>query len=259
MMGPGVPGRSNGGRVPVLPCLPRPMPHLILFDIDGTLVLTGGAGSRAMARAFREVFLVEDAFDGIAMPGRMDPHIVADAAARAGVALEAGLLSRFRERYIQCLTEEIARPGPRKGVLPGVPILLRALHGRPDVFLALLTGNYTHAARIKLEYFDLWRYFSCGAYGEEATERTKLVPIAIARARACGAPSAALDRAVVVGDTPLDVACAHAAGAAAVAVATGGHSAGELSASGAEIVFEDLTDTDRFLNLLGTDFKEDRP
>jgi phosphoglycolate phosphatase-like HAD superfamily hydrolase len=235
------------------------MPHLILFDIDGTLVLTGGAGGRAMARAFRDVFLVDDAFRGIAMSGRMDPHIVADAAARSGILLDGPGLSRFRHRYRECLLEEMARPSPRKGVLPGVPRLLDALHTRRDVFLALLTGNYTDAARIKLEYFDLWRHFSCGAYGEEAPQRNQLVRVAIGRVRGCGAPAAALDRAVVVGDTPLDVACAHSAGAIALAVATGGHSTQELADSGADVVFDDLSDTRRFLDLLDTGFRAPRP
>ncbi len=226
------------------------MPHLFLFDIDGTLVLTGGAGSRAMDRAFADVFHVDNAFAGIPMPGRMDPLIVADAAARAGLALDAPLLSTFRARYAELLREEIRKPGPRKGVLPGVRPLLDALRARPGVFLALLTGNYTDAARIKLEYFDLWRYFACGAYGEEAAARHELVPVAIERARACGAAQQMLQRVVVVGDTPHDVACAHAGQARAVAVATGGHSVRELTESGADTVFEDLTDTRRFLELV---------
>ena len=231
------------------------MPYLFLFDIDGTLVLTGGAGSRAMARAFRDVFHVDDAFRGIPMPGRMDPQIVAEAAARAGVAPDRQPLSGFRRRYRECLLEEMDKPGPRKGVLPGVRPLLDALRARPDVFLALLTGNYTDAARIKLEYFDLWRYFSCGAFGEEAAARNDLVPVAVERARACGVPQAALDRMIVVGDTPLDVACAHSVDAIAVAVASGGHSVQELADGGADVVFEDLSDTQRFLNLLDNGFE----
>jgi len=230
------------------------MPYLILFDIDGTLVLTGGAGGRALTRAFRDVFLVDDAFRGIPMPGRTDPHIVAEAAARAGLTPDGPRLSRFRTRYRECLREELRQPGPRKGILPGVGPLLDALHARPDVFLALLTGNYTDAARIKLEYFDLWKYFACGAYGEEAPDRNHLVKVVVERARACGAHAAALERVVVVGDTPLDVACAHAAGALAAAVATGGHSTQELAESGADVVFEDLSDTRRFLDLLDGGF-----
>ncbi len=226
------------------------MPHLILFDIDGTLVLTGGAGSRAMTRAFRDVLGVDDGFRGIAMPGRTDPLIVADAVARAGISIDPSSLSAFRGRYAECLRQEVREPGPRKGVLPGVNPLLDALSRHDGAFLALLTGNYSDAARIKLEYFDLWRYFACGAYGEEADDRNALVAVATERARRCGASSSALDHVIVVGDTPLDVACAHASGAMAIAVATGGHTVDELTASGADVVFEDLADTRRFLELL---------
>jgi phosphoglycolate phosphatase-like HAD superfamily hydrolase len=219
------------------------MAVLILFDIDGTLVLTGGAGGRAMTRAFDDVFGVGDAFRGVPMPGRTDPLIVADAVERAGLVPTPDQLSRFRDCYCQRLREEIGLPGPRKGVLPGVRALLDALAARPNVFLALLTGNYTDSARIKLEYFDLWRYFSCGAYGEEAPDRNQLVPVALGRARTCGVPSLALDHIVVVGDTPLDVECARSAGALSIAVATGGHAVCELAECHADVVFEDLSDT----------------
>lgn len=204
-----------------------------------------------MTRAFRDVFGVDSAFDGVPMPGRTDPLIVDDALRRAGLEVPNGLLSRFRDRYTECLREEIERPGPRKGTLPGIRELLAALKGRDDVFLALLTGNYTEAARIKLEHFGLWHYFSCGAYGEEAGDRNGLVPVAIERAVACGMPPHARERLMVVGDTPLDVACAKSAGAMAVAVATGGHSSCELAESGAHVVFEDLSDTAAFLAILG--------
>jgi phosphoglycolate phosphatase len=226
------------------------MPTLILFDIDGTLVLTGGAGSRAMTCAFHDVFGVEDAFRGISMPGRTDPLIVADAVARARVTATADTLQRFRDCYRECLAEEIVRPGPRKGVLPGVRALLDVLHARRDVFLALLTGNYTEAARLKLEYFDLWRYFSCGAYGEDAADRDQLVPVAAGRARACGLPAEALEPVIVIGDTPLDVRCAHSSNAFALMVATGGHSVEELKRSGADAVFEDLSDTERVVGAI---------
>jgi phosphoglycolate phosphatase-like HAD superfamily hydrolase len=227
------------------------MPKLILFDIDGTLVLTGGAGSRGMTRAFADVFGVADAFAGITMPGRTDPLIVADAVERCGLTADLSALGCFRARYCECLVEELQHDGPRKGVLPGVRRLLDALGARPDGFPALLTGNYRAAARIKLEYFDLWRYFACGAFGEDAVDRNGLVEVAVARAAACGAPRVSAHDVLIVGDTPLDVACAHAAGACAVAVASGGCDAATLAASGAEVVFEDLTDTDAFLRLLG--------
>ncbi len=128
--------------------------------------------------------------------------------------------------------------------------------GRDDVYLALLTGNYEEAARIKLEYFDLWRYFRCGAFGDDAPDRNGLLPKAMAAIRACGGPEVAPVEIVVVGDTPLDVACAAASGARSLAVATGGYDVDALRAAGADVVMQDLTDT---LEVLRASLELDEP
>jgi phosphoglycolate phosphatase len=127
--------------------------------------------------------------------------------------------------------------------MPGVRPLLDVLDRCADVYLALLTGNYEEAARIKLEYFDLWRYFRCGAFGDDAEDRNGLLPKAMAVIRGCGGPEVAPVEIVVVGDTPLDVACAAASGARSLAVATGGYDVDALRAAGADVVMQDLTDT----------------
>ncbi|MDH4067035.1 MAG: haloacid dehalogenase-like hydrolase, partial [Acidobacteriota bacterium] len=159
--------------------------------------------------------------------------------------------ARFREAYLPRLAEEILKPGTgTKGIMPGVAALLDAVHGRPDVHVALLTGNYRGAAAIKLEHFGLWGYFDFGAFADDAADRNLLVPIARQRARQQGVPEAACTRAVVIGDTPHDVACAAVAGARSVAVATGGHSQDELARAGADVVLEDLSDTARVVSLL---------
>lgn len=219
------------------------MISLLLFDIDGTLVLTGGAGARAMALAFESVCGVPDAFRDVHMAGRTDAWILTDAAAAHGIPPDSPALGRFRDAYLHHLVMELEKPGARKGVLPGVRELLDVLADRDDVYLALLTGNYEAAARIKLEYFDLWRYFPCGAFGDDAPDRNGLLPKAVARIAACGGPSFSAADAVVVGDTPLDVACAAFSGARSIAVATGSHSVEELRAAGADAVFEDLACT----------------
>jgi phosphoglycolate phosphatase len=239
------------------------MRKLVLFDIDGTLVLTGGAGIRAMNRACEELVGHKLALDGIPVAGRTDRIILTDVVARAGHALDDGLLERLRGRYISNLREEIERPGrtqsfeslgPRSGVkavMPGIRELLDVLERRDDIFLGLLTGNFEAGARIKLEHFDLWRYFRCGAYGDDAADRNELVPFALERARRCGLPDISPHHILVVGDTPHDVACARAVGATPVAVATGGFTVEQLRESGADIVFQDLSRTNEFLNLLG--------
>jgi phosphoglycolate phosphatase len=227
------------------------MRRLVLFDIDGTLVLTGGAGLRAMNRACEEIAGHSDALAGIPVAGRTDRIILADVVARLGHALDEALLAELRGRYLERLREEIERPGRGiKAVMPGVRELLDALDARGDVFVGLLTGNFEEGARIKLEHFDMWRYFRCGAYGDDAADRNALVPFAVERARRHGLPDLASRHIFVVGDTPHDIACARAVGALPVGVATGGFTVDQLRASGADIVFGDLSDTGAFLDLL---------
>ena len=227
------------------------MRKLVLFDIDGTLVLTGKAGLRGMNRALHEVFGQPRALEGIPVAGRTDWAILTDAVRLYGRELDDALLDDLRARYVARLAEEIEHPGDGvKAVMPGIRPVLDALAGRDDVLVGLLTGNFVEGARVKLGHFDLWRYFRFGAFGDDAADRNLLVPVAIDRARGFGLPDIAASDVVVIGDTPADVACAHAAGATAVAVATGGSSVDELRAAGAEFVFEDLSDYVRLLDAL---------
>lgn len=237
-------------------------PKLVLFDIDGTLVLTGGAGIRGMNRACEEFVGHPHALEGIPVAGRTDRIILSDVVTRAGHSLDDGLLEQLRDRYVDNLRAEIEKPGrlqsfeslgPRSGikaVMPGVRELLDVLERRDDVFLGLLTGNFRSGARIKLEHFDLWRYFRCGAFGDDAADRNALVPFAVTRARECGLHDINPADILVVGDTPHDVACALAVGAIPVAVATGGFTSAQLRESGADIVFETLGTTTDFLKLI---------
>lgn len=201
-----------------------------------------------MTRAFEDLFAVPDAFRNVPLPGRTDAWILSDAAAAHGVPPDQ--LSRFRDAYLARLPAELEKPGPRKGPMPGVRPLLDLLAARHDVFLALLTGNYEEAARLKLEYFDLWRYFRCGAFGDEAPDRHWLFAQALHRVSASRGSAVQPSDTVVVGDTPLDVACAAAGGARSVAVATGSHTAGELRAAGADAVLQDLSDMREVLRAL---------
>jgi len=227
------------------------MTKLVLFDIDGTLVLTGRAGIRAMNRACEEVIGHVGALDGIPVAGRTDWIILHDALGAIGHALDDDLFARLRDAYVGHLEEAIAEPGEGvKAVMPGIRPLLDTLAARPDVFLALLTGNFERSARIKLAHFDLWRYFRCGAFGDDAADRNALVPFALERAKGCGLEAIPPESIFVIGDTPHDVACARAVGAVPIAVATGTFTVDQLRASGAGIVFEDLSDTDAVLRVI---------
>jgi phosphoglycolate phosphatase-like HAD superfamily hydrolase len=227
------------------------MRKLVLFDIDGTLVLTGGAGLRAMTRALKDVLGHEDGLKEIPLAGRTDWAILSDAVNSIGRSLDDELFEALRTGYIHNLAIEIESPGRGiKAVMPGVRELLDVLSARDDVFVGLLTGNFEEGARIKLEHFDLWRYFGCGAFGGDAADRNALVPFAVRRARACGLPELGTRDVIVVGDTPHDVSCAHAASAVAVAVATGGHTVDQLRQTGADLVVADLSDATTFMELL---------
>ena len=231
------------------------MPKLVLFDIDGTLVLTGGAGVRAMTRACDEIVGSSNALHGVAVAGRTDWIILSDALERMGRDLDGELFAALRDRYVTYLREEIQVPGHGvKAVMPGIQALLDDLQERDGVYLGLLTGNFEAGARIKLEYFDLWRYFACGAFGDDAPDRNGLLPRALHRVAECGGPQAPASASVVIGDTPLDVACAQAGGARSIAVATGSHSVEELRAAGADVVLADLSDTARVVAQLTSGF-----
>jgi phosphoglycolate phosphatase len=225
---------------------------LILFDIDGTLVLTGGAGRRALSRAFEDLFALPDCLNGVPMSGRTDAWIIGEVAARHGLPMPPCAIDQLRTAYVSHLQTEIQEPGPSlKGVMPGILPLLQIISGRNDGYLALLTGNFEQGARIKLEYFDLWRYFPCGGFGDDAPDRNSLLGKAIARVAECGGPAVEPKDVVIVGDTPLDVAVAVAGGARSVAVATGGYDVDTLWASGADAVFEDLSDVSAVLGAFG--------
>jgi phosphoglycolate phosphatase len=208
-----------------------------------------------MAHAFEELFAVADAFRGIPMAGRTDSWILNDAAIAHGIPLDSPKLAQFPDVYLRHLAVEIQdRDRPRFGVMPGVRALLDALAPRDDVFLALLTGNYEAGARLKLEHFDLWRYFRCGAFGDNAPDRNGLFPRALDAVTAClaEAPASVSEarRPVIIGDTPLDIACAKAGGARSIGVATGMHTVDDLRAAGADHVFEDLSETERVMRAL---------
>lgn len=218
------------------------MTRLLLFDIDGTLVLSGGAGARAMVRAFEDVFGISEGLDSVPMAGRTDAWIVTQMAAVHGLECGEDQFLQFHDTYVRYLSDEIHLPGPKKGALPGVHGLLDLLASRDDAYLALLTGNFRRGAEIKLEHFGLWRYFGTGAFGDESHDRNALLRDAMANVEAAGGPAVRPSDVVIIGDTPLDIAVAVAGGARSLGVATGGYDVRTLIASGADAVLPDLSD-----------------
>jgi phosphoglycolate phosphatase len=211
---------------------------LVLFDIDGTLVHTVGAGVRGMTRAFLSHFGMPDALDGLPIAGRTDRAIVTEAFTRAGVEPTEDRIDTLRSAYLAELPAAMAVSGQHGfGVLPGVHDAIDAIERDPRFTLALLTGNFAGGAEIKLGHFDLWRRFAFGAFGDDHTDRRDLVPLATARAAARGPVPTDV---IVIGDTPLDVDCAHAHGALAVAVTTGPYGRAVLDEAGADVVVATL-------------------
>ena len=215
------------------------MPTL-LFDIDGTLVRTGGAGKLAMEAALRAEFAVAAVRDTVKYSGRTDRAIAADLLAAHDRDPSRANQVRLQEAYLARLPAALAAAAGT--VCPGVRELLALLHPRADVRLGLLTGNVRAGARLKLEYFDLWHLFPAGGFGDDSADRDDVARAALRAMRAhTGTPPDPAD-VWVIGDTPFDVTCARAIGAKAVAVATGWHPIEELHATGADFVLADLTD-----------------
>lgn len=198
-----------------------------------------GAGKEALELAIRDVFGIEHALDGVPVAGRTDPLIVAEALARNGRAFADGEPERFWATAAAHLTALLA--GPRGHVLPGVVSLLDAIAERPGQVCALLTGNLPAFAKLKLGAFGLFERFAFGSYGNDGSDRPAMARHAVAlAAQGWGTPPS---RCVVVGDTELDIGCARAAGAHAVAVASGGRSRAQLAPYAPDLLLDDLTDT----------------
>jgi phosphoglycolate phosphatase-like HAD superfamily hydrolase len=211
--------------------------RLFLFDIDGTLVLTHGAGLRALDRAVLELCGVSGACAGIRADGKTDPAIVLEIFATLGRQGRAGEAEEILERYLEHLAEEVARS--RYQVMPAVYETLDLLEARGAV-LGLATGNIERGAEIKLRRGDLWRRFPFGGYGSDSHDRAALVARAIGRAEERTGRRFERRDVWVIGDTPRDVAAAHACGVMAIGVATGSHRPDALARSGADVVWETL-------------------
>ena len=217
--------------------------RLFLFDIDGTLVTARGAGRLALQQALLKTYGTAGDIDHYDFRGKTDPRIVLDLLRGVGVAddvIEAGMSACF-DAYTIELERQIG-DGSRVIVLPGIADVVRALSARGDAVVGLLTGNIEAGARVKLRPTGLFPLFRVGAYGSDSMDRRRLPAIACERARQAVGRDFPFDRVTIIGDTPLDVDCARACGAVAVAVATGFHPHAELAACAPDLLFTDFSD-----------------
>jgi phosphoglycolate phosphatase len=213
--------------------------RLVLFDVDGTLIRTGGAGVKAFERTFALEFGIPNATENISFAGRTDPSLVRQCFARHRLEPTPKNFQRFFETYVFILEHllEHTRGAACQGVVKFIDDL-QALPSPP--LLGLLTGNIRLGAEIKLRHFKLWHFFECGAFGDDHEDRNQLALIAQERGRHLLGTPIPGDEIVVVGDTPLDVACAKAIRARMLAVGTGGCSCAELQACSPTWVVESL-------------------
>lgn len=224
---------------------------VIAFDIDGTLLLSGGAGARALDRAFEEIMGVPEAFHGIHPHGMTDDDIVQQMGRRSlSRDLDEEEVRRVRDLYAKHMEDELPR-SEKFRVMPGVPELLERLSKDDGAILGLVTGNYEATGRMKLVHAGLDHYFRFGGWGTDSADRFELTRLGLERGRALAGAPMPDDHVFLVGDTIHDVRCGLAAGAVVIAVATGPVPTDTLLAEGAHHVFEDLTDVDRFLEIVG--------
>jgi phosphoglycolate phosphatase-like HAD superfamily hydrolase len=220
--------------------MPENRRRLVLFDIDGTLISTGGRAAAALGGALEDTFGRPVPWSSFRYSGKTDPQIVFELMAQAGIErpdVETRLSEVF-EHYLSRLEGALARDAVR--VLPGVRSLLDRLVNEPGVRLGLLTGNLQAGAAVKLRAAGLDDCFEVGAFGSDDERRDHLVPIARDRALARWGEAFPGTRTVVVGDAEPDVRCARAGGARAVAVATGGTSLAALQALRPDALLDSL-------------------
>ncbi len=224
---------------------------LVLFDIDGTLLKTPGAGRRAMTRAYSEVFGVENPFEGYSFQGKTDQGIFAETTKfwlhREPDAREMAEACRT---YLEYLEEELQRCHNGIQVMPGIPQVLTELKQR-GAGLGLATGNLREGARMKLSALGLWEFFSFGGFGCDAAHRGELTRMGIDRGRQRYGSDIPDPRVFIIGDSPLDIQAAHYNGVPCIAVLTGWSPREELEAHTPHAILPDLADHQVLLQVLG--------
>lgn len=221
---------------------------LILFDIDGTLMDAGGAGSKSLNDAFYELFSIEDALKNIKFDGKTDLRIFKEGLKYHRLTDSSGALDAIRQQYLKRLKVEINTD--KSHIKPGITALIEALQDKHHI--GLLTGNLMAGAEIKLRSVDLWQCFKGGAFGDIHEDRNHLLPIAVDNIYEKTGKRFPYNQCVIIGDTPRDVEVGKTHGAFTIAVATGPYSQVQLQQTGADAVLNDLSDTNAVMALIGS-------
>lgn len=221
---------------------------LLLWDIDGTLIASGGAGMRALQAALRHVFGIDGSLADIDFAGRTDQWIMREIFKKFSLAPTPENFARCFEGYVAALPVELINPQAR--VLPGVRALLRTAAAHDATAQGLLTGNMRRGAQTKLAHHGLWEHFAFGAFGDDSEFRNDLGPHALRRAREHHRAEFPAHRVWIIGDTPHDIACARTAGVRVLAVATGSSTVDELAAHQPDAVLPNLADSEAFWKIV---------
>lgn len=226
------------------------MIRAVFFDVDGTLIRTGGAGKEAFVRTLSSVFGIHGVAERIEFAGRTDLSLVREMFTLGGIEPSQENFKRFFDAYPFWLDYLLRRSNG--GVIPGVHEFIAELHRVPNPpVLGLLTGNIRLGAEIKLRHFGLWDIFQVGAFADDAEDRAQIARTARERASRLIGKELAGSEILVVGDTPRDVQCARAIGAIALGVLTGGASRNQLAAEKPDLLVDNLRQVDvrRLLNV----------
>ncbi|MEO8635311.1 MAG: HAD hydrolase-like protein [Gemmatimonadales bacterium] len=226
---------------------------LVLFDIDGTILLTAGAGRRAITQALGDLIGTSDLFDRVRFDGKTDPQIVSELLEAGGhhSPRDATVIDTICQRYLGLLAAELLEPRSRTTIMPGVLELLTALEAEPGVMLGLVTGNMAPGACLKLQAGGIApERFKVGAYGSDSAHRPDLPMIAAGRAAPHFGRMPRGREVVIIGDTPADVTCGRSIDARAIGVATGAYSVAVLAEAGAHLAVADLSDTARLVEVI---------
>ena len=215
---------------------------ILLFDIDGTLSTSQGAGTQAMTRTFKQLWGIDNALKGMNFAGRSDSWIVPTALSNQGRDCSPEDLARFIDHYVPHLGDAVEERNSR--LCPGVLPLLKALT-KENVTLGLGTGNFRRAAEAKLRPFGIWDYFVDGGFGDDHPDRAQLLAAGLERLRHHSTDGA---DAIVIGDTSHDIEAGHAIGAKVVAVKTGYAQPGDLD--NADVILDDLSNLEASLSAL---------
>jgi phosphoglycolate phosphatase-like HAD superfamily hydrolase len=234
--------------MPVENPVSSPLKLLYLFDIDGTLITSGGAGETSYREAVAQFCGSLAPLEGINFAGNTDTGLARSVLVAAGMEPTQETIMALHDTYLEILIQRIHQH--QGSILPGIIQLLDRLKERSECVLALLTGNLAAGAELKLTHYGVWHYFDFGAYADDHHERNRLGPVAVSRAFEAHGEEFTPDRIYVIGDTPRDIECGKAFGAKTVAVATGKYSREDLASHHPDFLFQDLSNVEAVLEAI---------